>query len=158
MQLNGAGPDRVVQELVERAHADMRGEGFEQDAVELTVSVHGTDGRPLVEGVAPDQVAAAGLPHGERLLVSVSATCAVLEAPLPTEAAGESEPEPKTVRRIVLPDGEHDAPVYARETLGAGARVAGPALIEATDTTYLVPAGSLCTIDALGTAQLTEEA
>jgi N-methylhydantoinase A len=44
--------------------------------------------------------------------------------------------------------------VYARENLGAGARLAGPALVEATDTTYLVPPGVTCRIDEYGNAVL----
>jgi N-methylhydantoinase A/oxoprolinase/acetone carboxylase beta subunit len=40
-----------------------------------------------------------------------------------------------------------DTPIYARERLGAGATFEGPAVVEQTDTTLLVPPGASATVD-----------
>jgi N-methylhydantoinase A len=45
-----------------------------------------------------------------------------------------------------LPDAV-DTPVYDRSTLPAGARVAGPAIIEQLDSTVVVPPGVVAQID-----------
>jgi N-methylhydantoinase A/oxoprolinase/acetone carboxylase beta subunit len=56
---------------------------------------------------------------------------------------------------VVLPEGPQRIPVYRREKLGAGHVLPGPCLIESTETTVLVPAGTTCEIDPLGTAVIT---
>lgn len=124
--------DGEEQEIVERltadARRDMRGEGFDPEQIRTDVE--------RVDGI-----------------VRLSATCEVPKPPLPRERRqGDAESASKGTRAIRLEAGRVDAPVYARENLGAGARFAGPALVEATDTTYLVPAGATCRIDELGTA------
>ena len=58
-------------------------------------------------------------------------------------------------RDVVLPEGPHRIPVYRRERLGAGHVLAGPCLIESNETTILVPTGTSCEIDTVGTAVIT---
>lgn len=53
----------------------------------------------------------------------------------------------KETREVYFKGGWQKTPVYAREKLRAGHRLAGPALIEAVDTTVLVPPHMALTID-----------
>ena len=62
--------------------------------------------------------------------------------------------EPSTVE--VWFDGERrDTAVYARDTLAAGARLEGPAIVTQLDTTTLVPPGWEGTVDGAGNLLLT---
>ncbi|MDE2517763.1 MAG: hydantoinase B/oxoprolinase family protein [Rhodospirillales bacterium] len=64
---------------------------------------------------------------------------AVGEAALPPRAAGDAPAAIDTVR-LFTAGAEHRAPVFARDTLAAGDRIAGPALIaEANATTVVEP-------------------
>ncbi|MBP0597527.1 hydantoinase/oxoprolinase family protein [Herbaspirillum sp. LeCh32-8] len=56
-------------------------------------------------------------------------------------AAGIGSPAPRARRRVFLRGGWHEAGVYAREDLGAGDLLQGPAVIEQEDTTVLVLPG-----------------
>ena len=47
-------------------------------------------------------------------------------------------------------DERYEVPVYARETLGAGTRFAGPAIVEQSDSTLLVPPRRSVRADAYG--------
>ena len=68
---------------------------------------------------------------------------------LPRVAAGAAAPAPAEIRRVHLESG-FDAPVFARAALGAGARVAGPAIVEQPDTTTLVLPGWEVAVDDHG--------
>ena len=46
-------------------------------------------------------------------------------------------------------------PIYAGETLGAGARLAGPAIVEEPDTTIVVYPGWSCRLDPTHVYHLT---
>jgi N-methylhydantoinase A len=65
------------------------------------------------------------------------------------ESAGAS-PSPKT-RRAVYFSGEFvDCPIYDRMALGAGATVAGPAIVEEPDSTTVVHPGNRAEVDRFG--------
>jgi N-methylhydantoinase A len=49
-------------------------------------------------------------------------------------------------------------PVYDRRTLGAGAAIAGPAVIEEYDTTILIHPGYITAVDRLGNLSITPAA
>jgi N-methylhydantoinase A len=53
-------------------------------------------------------------------------------------------------RAVFFGDRRHDAPVYARERLGAGAEVAGPAVIQEFGSTLPVHPGFTARVDELG--------
>jgi N-methylhydantoinase A/acetophenone carboxylase len=149
-------------ELVEAARRDVRGEGFAPEAATITVSVLDQAGTELLADLALGDVegaiARAGLPGGTPVIVSVSASCEVTKPDLPRERPAAS-PDPSsaqpTERDVVLPEGPQSIPIYRRELLGAGHVLPGPCLIESSETTILVPAGTRCEIDALGTAVIT---
>jgi N-methylhydantoinase A len=48
-----------------------------------------------------------------------------------------------------LRKGYEDTPVYDGDRLGAGHRIAGPAIIEERATTVVVPASYVCTVDGV---------
>jgi N-methylhydantoinase A len=58
-------------------------------------------------------------------------------------------PAYKGSRRAYL-DGWVDCPVYARDKLGNGNRLAGPAIIEQADSTVVVPPGQTALVDRFG--------
>jgi N-methylhydantoinase A len=63
-------------------------------------------------------------------------------------AAGEAH---ATARRPVVFDGASlDTPVYAREALGVGARLEGPAIVEQLDTTTWIEPGCAARVDEYG--------
>ena len=53
----------------------------------------------------------------------------------------------KEKREVFFTGGWRTTPVYAREQMHAGQRVNGPALVEAVDTTVLVPPEMALAID-----------
>jgi N-methylhydantoinase A len=63
------------------------------------------------------------------------------------------------IRRPVYFDGHWhaDRPVYRREGLGAGVRIAGPAIIEEYGSTTIVPPGWTVTVDGFGNLRLGRE-
>ena len=58
--------------------------------------------------------------------------------------------EPKTRRPVYFRGGWQDTPIFARDALQAGSVVAGPAVIEASDTTVLVNPGHHVRMDRFG--------
>jgi len=64
---------------------------------------------------------------------------------------------PRTTRRIWLDGHRTEARVLDRAALGAGARLAGPAIVEQPDTTVLVPTGHVGEVDRFGNLLLRRE-
>jgi N-methylhydantoinase A/oxoprolinase/acetone carboxylase beta subunit len=120
-----------------RALRDMRGEGFAADAVDLEV----------------DRVQR----HGEER-VRVRAT-APLEHFAFTTAALDAGDAPAAGRREVTWPGHGplDTAICDAAALTPGHRVAGPAVIEAADTTCAVPPGWSFRVDEHGNGRLTKE-
>jgi N-methylhydantoinase A len=67
----------------------------------------------------------------------------------PAEAGEGAAATPVSERPVYFDEtGEFtDTPIYDREQLAPGATIAGPAVIEQTDTTVLVPPGARATVD-----------
>ena len=157
MELNGKCLGAVLDSLAGAARADMRGEGFAEDETELNVCISTDEGRLVLDEASLDASMQADLPSGPPFVVTLTAVCPVAKASLPKEDEGKRVAMRKGTRRIVLTEGPSDVEVFARENLGKGSRIKGPALIEAADTTYLIPPGIKCTIDVFGSAHLSEE-
>jgi N-methylhydantoinase A len=70
---------------------------------------------------------------------------------MPALAAG-AVPKPRTVREVCLASADRfaDCPVYARDTLAAGAQIAGPALIEEYGSTTVLFAGDTAKVSGTG--------
>ena len=64
-------------------------------------------------------------------------------------ARGAGAPAPKGRRRAYFPEtgGFTETPVYDRYALGAGARLAGPAIVEERESTTVLPPGTAATVD-----------
>ena len=159
----GAVIGDLVADLAAAARRDMKGEGLDPGSMTVSVSVS-ADGRRV--GETDDLGAtlgalAPGVNGTGTAVLTLSAVCPVLRAELPDERAADghdAEQARSKTRAIVLESGRREVGVYAREQLRSGDTLVGPALIEASDTTYLVPEGTRCTVDTFGSAVLTQEA
>jgi N-methylhydantoinase A len=70
--------------------------------------------------------------------------------------SGDSEP-PRGETPLVLIDGaQTECPVYARERLHPGDRLAGPALAVSVDSTCLLLGGQVAEVDELGNLLIRE--
>jgi N-methylhydantoinase A len=72
------------------------------------------------------------------------------------EEGAVGEPEPARTRAAYFEGGFRDTDVFRYETLRPGHRITGPAIVEATETTALIPPGSTGTIDEFGNLRFTE--
>ena len=59
-------------------------------------------------------------------------------------------PQPIGRREVVFERRKHDTAVYNRDTLGAGALVQGPAVVEQLDSTIVIPPGYQGLVEPLG--------
>ena len=73
-------------------------------------------------------------------------------APLDRSAEGTTA-RPTANRRVYLGEWQ-DAPIYAADSLPAGAEIGGPAILETDFTTILVWPGDTATVDAMGGVEL----
>lgn len=149
--IDGDGPIAIVDELVDAARRDMRGEGFSPSEIDLRLSVSDPGGRRLAE-TGVEELARLDLPRHVPLTFELQATCAVAKPRLPHEQGVAAEPVPREQRDVWLRSGRHRVPVYDREALAAGAKLRGPALVQASDTTYLIPDGASCSVHPTGSA------
>jgi N-methylhydantoinase A len=60
-------------------------------------------------------------------------------------------------RTIDVKGRRHDAGVYERDALGRGQQIAGPAILEQPDTTTIIPAGWVATVDRFGNLVITRD-
>jgi N-methylhydantoinase A len=58
--------------------------------------------------------------------------------------------KPVAHRRVWFEDGWKKTPIYRREQLGPGARIAGPAIVEQMDATTVIEPGNTVLADKLG--------
>ncbi len=82
---------------------------------------------------------------------------AVDKPDLQLEAIQSAEPSPTQIATVgvVFREGERDTPLYQRELLTVGNRIAGPALVVQLDTTTVVPPGWQGEVDVYGNLLLT---
>jgi N-methylhydantoinase A len=179
--------NEVADRLVEQALADMRGEGFSNDEIELSRS---GDFRfagqiyeltmPLPDRALSEQDAAA---LGERFLelyeqtygegtawkgvpaalINYTVTAVGRQARPPVHTA-ESQPVAledirKSTRQVYLPMTQSwaELPIYDDLRFTPGTVAPGPAIIDAVDTTVFVPPGTSITRDAYMNYVLTRE-
>jgi N-methylhydantoinase A len=133
-QYSAAPSPEAEERLRTRALRDMRGEGFAAGEVEIEVASsqrHGAQ-RTTVH-------ARARLPHHEFTRADANGATA-------------SEQERRTVRWPG--QGEQPTPIYELAALSAGAQLAGPAVIEAPDTTIVVAPGWEFRVDEYGNGRI----
>ena len=80
--------------------------------------------------------------------IAVKAVGIVPKADLPRHEVKPHQPQPVGRRDVWFEAKAHDAAVYQRDNLAAGAAFAGPAIVEQFDSTTVVPPGMTATVDA----------
>jgi N-methylhydantoinase A len=63
---------------------------------------------------------------------------------------GSEAPQPSGARQVRFNAGWFDTRVFDRASLGRGAALAGPAIVEQPDTTVVIDPGATAVVDALG--------
>lgn len=79
--------------------------------------------------------------------IAVKAIGIVPKAEIPKYDVSPHKPEPVGRRSVWFDGVAHDAAVYERDRLTAGAAFAGPAIVEQFDSTTVVPPGMSATVD-----------
>ena len=158
--------NQTIAEMVAGAERDMRGEGFTDEAfsfmVELGFCAKGEfqwielplcqlqqedEARKLAEAYAcnadPDSL--------EIVIenITLKAECAVPHYQLPVFKDGGINPQKaqKGTRDVYWGKEYVNTKIYERDKLECGNKIAGPAVIEASDTTYVVPSNWTYTVD-----------
>jgi N-methylhydantoinase A len=96
------------------------------------------------------------LPEIRAVLVNLHTAVIGRRKPVPLAAFGRNavkrgaKPAPVETRRVWFEAGWRATPVYRRERLAAGARLAGPAIVEQLDTTIVIEPGNRAVADRLG--------
>lgn len=129
---------RVAAELRDRAHRDMRGEGFEPATAKLQFVLDSSDGRQMAfDGEKLDSAAAEAASGG---LLRLTAT---IEMAGQDDSARVISPPasqaPGVEREIGWAGGRKMTPVYSYCELAVGDRIDGPALVETAETTCVIP-------------------
>jgi N-methylhydantoinase A len=158
LEREGIDPARRAFEL----SADLRYAG---QTHELTVGLGDayteTTHRELSERLRVEHLAQYGhAPEGPQRVELVSLRVAAFGRMARPEFAPPSDapaPQPVAKRRLFAGGGWHDAPVYRRSDLGAGASLAGPAIVEQLDTTTVLLPGWTATVDDIGSLLLHDE-
>ncbi len=137
--------------LRERAALDTAGEGFDPEQLSYRLEVDTADGGARHLELNSDWSGAGEVASGGRA-ARLRATVAIPHASVVRGAAGgKVEAALKGRRTVHYPEGAHEASVYDRDRLPAGARIEGPALVEAVDATIVVPTGTHFLVDEYGT-------
>ena len=84
--------------------------------------------------------------------VSIEADTGIVR--LPQWPKGTDPPQPLGQREVVFRGRSHSTPVLKRDTMGAGARLEGPAVVEQLDSTTIVWPGQGVEVDATGQLRL----
>jgi len=82
--------------------------------------------------------------------LKVTAICATPKPRLPKIATGTGKPIPRSKRRVVYTTGAAEASVYDRETLRAGDRIEGPAVVEEPASVTVLPPETILEVDGIG--------
>lgn len=153
----GAGLGDRLETQRKRAEIDAVGEGFDAAGLSFQLEVEIADVVRVVplDGSWADVVSGLG---SDVLSVRLRATSAITHAPIAVGQKGDADPRAakKGERAIYRPEGTQQAAVYDRDLLMPGHIVPGPALIEAVDTTIVVPDGAQLSIDEYGTGIIEE--
>ena len=164
--VEGADLEKTVADMEAEALLDMRGEGFDADDVTFEIEAvcnHPDGERQLI--AFPDSLSPSdfgdladsystgnGTPHADEIqfeAVRLSAGVPIPDPEMLRVEIGESDPSEarQGSRDAYWEDGKRETPIYEYDSLIPGHVVVGPAVIEATDTTYTLPDGWKMQID-----------
>jgi len=95
------------------------------------------------------------LPEMTAMLVNLRTTVIGQRSPLDLAIFapandGSKAPQPSGVRQVRFDGRWFDTAIFDRASLGGGARLAGPAIVEQPDTTVVIDPGATAVVDALG--------
>lgn len=168
---DASGLNALVADLTDRATRDLKLEGFDPDRIEFTLEFDmrygsqyhltrvtspmltfgGADDfrelcRLFEEQYATVYSPEAAFPSGGIAIEAVFVTARIRQEPRKLNGEAEErthEPDPASIRKACfdLATGMTDARVYDWTALRPGATIAGPAIIEAPDTTYVIEPG-----------------
>ena len=158
----------IIGSLTEVARRDIRGEGFSPDHASYSMELVG-DGAMKGVRIQADKLMLATDKDVKELCakfaakgsISISALTLNARVPMPhltakTYKVGRADPSKamKASRQVFWSpvSGYQDTPVYELELLAPGNVVAGPAVVEAKDTTYVIPAGMSLHMDKYSNA------
>jgi len=140
---------RVAAGLTDRAHRDMRGEGFEPAKAKLQFVLDSSDGRQMAfDGEKLDSAAAETASGGLlRLMATIEMAGQDDSATVISPPASQA---PGVEREIGWAAGRKMTPVYSYSELAVGDRVDGPALVETAETTCVIPQRWRAATDSYG--------
>ena len=157
---------KAVTDMVDSARRDMKGEGFAPEGLSFTLELwlRGTGGlywveSPLIYLEQEDEAgklcqlyaSLSGADSGELIIdgIALKAECATPHYQLPTFADQGPDPQKaqKGVRDVYWGNSYVSTGIYDRDLLQCGNRIVGPAIIEAPDTTYVIPPNWSYTVD-----------
>ncbi|TAK33946.1 MAG: hydantoinase/oxoprolinase family protein [Chloroflexota bacterium] len=153
--------NQALSEFQESALRDMRGEGFAEDGVRVSAELELSDGRTTqvvelaglaINGASGELAVwhAAGGTGDPQVEVARLKAVGVVPHHAPVSFATESS-DPSAARKGARPvyrdGGWQETPIYERDLLRSGHVVMGPAIIEAVDSTYVVPEGFRFAVD-----------
>lgn len=129
----------VEDDLRRRALRDMRGEGFSPDGVEIELDELRRNGDALLQ-------------------LKATATLDHYGFAKNGGADGSDSAAQRESRRVYWPgSGYADTAIYDGTVIGGGSTMTGPAVIEASDTTYVIPKGWTYRVDEYGNGQLSRD-
>jgi N-methylhydantoinase A/oxoprolinase/acetone carboxylase beta subunit len=156
--LPGPGLADRLRALADRAALDVAGEGFDPASISFVVGLQHTGGHDLVrvESDAWDNLAErlAAPPDESLLEVRLQAIVPLAHASLTAGPVTDIAAVPRGERRVYRPGGPVVAAVYDRAALAPGTRLQGPALVQDSDATIVVPEGFRLSVDGYGTVIL----
>jgi N-methylhydantoinase A/acetophenone carboxylase len=164
---------QAVDQMMKEALKDMRGEGFSEDKVKFFLEFFLSDGSggPEVKAKAKGlglsgkdvnelcsllEKEYRALGHGKPkecflTTVNLQATAVISHPLIPQHPPAGKDPKAalKGTRKVFFDkeSGWTEVPVFDRDRLRNGNEVQGPAIIEAPDTTYVIPAKWVCRVD-----------
>jgi len=152
--------ERTLEALAQDGHAEMRRQGIPADKIEVQRKLHlkyeGTDSAMVVDFAArAEAVAAFTTAHRQRYGFMMADKAVIVEAAAvevightetaddPVKGAAGERPAPPPLARAPMYAGgaTHDTPLYGRDTLEPGMRLAGPAIIAEKNATTIVEPG-----------------
>ncbi len=168
--------NRAVEDLKKLAVRDMQGEGFDPETIVFSLELEMRYGTQLNSARVPSPRVTVGSAedvkaiidaHTREYVVVYGAIAAypeggvevdtfILKATVPMEKyrfptfpmePADPSAAQKGTRRVWWEDGPRETGIYERRLLKSGNVVNGPAVIEAEDTTYVLPAGKVFRVD-----------
>ena len=143
--------------LVHRAERDMRAEGFSPADIRYRFeAITGRANGSRVIALSLDDLQGSGTPHALREAgagtIDILRMRAIGATPHVTfdrmESTGLDPQDALTGTRLACCDGDmRSVAVYSRERLRPGNAITGPAVVEASDTTYWIPPSAMLRMD-----------